>query len=231
VTIILRRVAPGPFEWPRSGAPSSPGRRWWIGLAVALASLAIAGCGSSSSPGPVGTNAGQVSGSGLQGLILKPRKPAPPLALHNFTGQSVSLAGLRGRAVLVTFVYTHCPDVCPIIVSNLAAAQRGLGAEARRVKILAVTVDPKRDTPPVIRTYLRARDALGRMDYLLGSTSQLHRTWKDWDVGVSTGTDKLTNGHSSITYGITASGRMAVVYPANFTPQQIIHDVPLLASS
>jgi protein SCO1/2 len=233
VTTYLRRVDPGAPEWSRSGACSSPGRRSWTGLAVALGlAVLVAGCGSSSTAsGPGGTNAGQVSRSGLQGLILKPRKLAPPLALHNFTGQSVSLARLRGRAVLVTFVYTHCPDVCPIIVSNLAAAQRGLGPEARRVKILAVTVDPKRDTPPDIRTYLRARDALGRMDYLLGSTSQLHRTWKDWDVAVSTSPNRLTNGHSSIIYGITASGRMAVVYPANFTPQQIIHDVPLLASS
>jgi protein SCO1 len=195
-------------------------------LCAALsAALLVAGCGSagdSSSTDPS-------SGPGLQGLILKPQKPAPALALHNYTGQPVTLAALRGRAVLVTFVYTHCPDVCPLIVSDLAAAQRGLGREAARVKILAVTVDPRRDTPAAIRGFLRVRDAGGRMDYLLGSNAQLHRTWKDWDVAVSTGPDKLTDGHSAVVYGITAGGRMAVVYPSNFTPAQIIHDVPLLA--
>ena len=68
------------------------------------------------------------------------------------------------------------------------------------------------------------------MDYLLGNTAQLRRTWKAWDVAVSTGTNKLTDGHSAIVYGITASGRMAVAYPSNFTPAQIVHDVPLLAA-
>ena len=172
-----------------------------------------------------------MEGHGLQGLILTPRKPAPALVLHNYTGRApVSLAHFHGKAVLVSFVYTHCPNVCPIITANLAAAQRELGAEAHHLQILLVTVDPRRDTPTAIRSFLRARDATGRMDYLLGSTRQLHRVWKAWDVGVET-SHGLTDGHSSIVYGITASGRMAVVYPANFSPAQIVHDVPLLAAS
>jgi protein SCO1/2 len=193
-------------------------------LAIALL---VSGCGSATSSGTSGSD----GGSGLQGLILKPRKPAPALALHTYTGQPVSLAALRGKAVLVTFVYTQCPDVCPLIVSNLAAAQRGLGKEARHLRIIAVTVDPRRDTPAAIRTFLGARGALGRMDYLLGSRGQLRHAWKAWDVAVSTGKNKLTDGHSSVIYGITATGKMAVVYPSNFTPQPIIHDVPLLASA
>jgi protein SCO1/2 len=189
-----------------------------------LTALALAACGSSGDPSSTG-------GRGLQGLILRPRKPAPALALRNYTGRPVNLDTMRGKAVLVTFVYTHCPDVCPLIVSNLAAAQRGLGAEAHHLQIVAVTVDPRRDTPSAIRTFLSTRGAAGRMDYLLGSGAQLRRTWKAWDVAVSTGKNHVTAGHSSIIYGITASGRMAVVYPSNFTPQQIIHDVPLLARS
>jgi protein SCO1 len=199
-----------------------------LAWAAVLAAVALAGCGSS---GAATGSGGSTGGPGLQGLILKPRKPAPLLALRNYEGQRVSLAALRGKAVLVTFVYTHCPDVCPLIVSDLAAAQRGLGKEARHLQILAVTVDPRRDTPAAIRTFLAARGATGRMDYLLGTGAQLRRTWKAWDVAVLTGPNKLTDGHSSIIYGITASGRMAVVYPSNFTPQQIIHDVPLLASA
>jgi protein SCO1/2 len=203
-------------------------------LVVALGLLA-AGCGSggagASSSASASRAAARDSAHGLQGLVLKPPKTAPPLALPNFTGAPVSLAHYRGRAVLVTFVYTHCPDVCPLIVSNLAAAQRTLGAAASRVKILAITVDPRRDTPSAVRSFLRVRDALGRMDYLLGSMAALERTWKAWDVAVVTGKNKLTAGHSSIIYGITASGRIAVVYPSNFTPAEIVHDVPLLASS
>jgi protein SCO1 len=206
-------------------------RSAWLAPAAVLVALLAAACGSSGSSGAAGDPTAS-TGHGLQGLILRPRKPAPPLALRNYTGaRPVNIASLRGKAVLVTFIYTHCPNVCPLIVSDLAAAQRGLGAEARHLQILAVTVDPRRDTPAAIRTFLSARNATGRMDYLLGSTAQLKRTWKDWDVGVSTGKNHLTDGHSSIVYGITASGRMAVVYPSNFTPQQIIHDVPLLARS
>jgi protein SCO1 len=200
-----------------------------IGLALAC-SVAVAGCGTAAAS-PSSINQGAVIGHGLQGLILKPRKPAPSLVLHNYTGPTpVSLASFRGKAVLVTFIYTHCPNVCPLITSNLAAAQRQLGTEARHLQILAVTVDPRRDTPAAIRSFLAARGATGRMDYLLGSRAQLERTWKAWDVGIETGKNHLTDGHSSLVYGITASGRMAVVYPANFSPAQIVHDVPLLAS-
>ena len=176
---------------PRRRPPGTRRLRRAILVAALLIAVVVAGCGGSGAGSGAG---GSTGGSGLQGLILKPLKPAPALALHNYTGQPVSLAALRGKAVLVTFVYTHCPNVCPLIVSGLAAAQRGLGKEAARLKILAVTVDPRRDTPAAIRTFLAARGATGRMDYLLGSAAQLRRTWKAWDVAVSTGPDQLTDG-------------------------------------
>jgi protein SCO1/2 len=189
------------------------------------ASLSIAACGSSSSAhtAPAATH------PGLQGLILRPQKPAPRLALHNYTGGIVNLAAFRGRAVLVTFLYTHCPNWCPLIAANLAAAQRQLGPAARRVQIIAVTVDPKRDTPAAVKAFLTTREAAGRMDYLLGARKQLAPVWKAWDVGVVVDKNRLTTGHSDIVYGVTAAGRLAVVYPPNFTPAQIVHDVPLLA--
>jgi protein SCO1/2 len=194
---------------------------------LAVLAAALGGCGTSATH----TTASQPSSHGLQGLVLTPPKPAAPLALHDYTGRAVSLAGLRGKAVLVTFIYTHCPDVCPLITANLANAQRQLGAEARRVQILAVTVDPRRDTPAAVRSFLAAHDAIGRIDYLLGTGSQLRRTWRSWDVAVQVDTKTPTVGHSAIVYGVTASGRIAVVYPSNFTPAQITHDVPVLASS
>jgi protein SCO1/2 len=203
------------------------GRRRLKLLGVLLgASLAVAACGSSSSSRPTA----DAVHPGLQGLILRPQKPAAPLALRNYTGAFVNLASFRGRAVLVTFLYTHCPNWCPLIAANLAAAQRQLSpSQARQVQIIAVTVDPKRDTPSAIRAFLAARDAGGRMDYLIGGPKQLARVWKAWDVGVVVDKNKLTTGHSDIVYGVTAAGRLAVVYPPNFTPAQIVHDVPLLA--
>jgi protein SCO1/2 len=196
-------------------------------LAAVLIAVALGGCGSSAPAAP--PSPGTVQGNGLQGLILKPQQAAPPLALRNYTGQPVSLASMRGKAVFVTFVYTHCPNACPLIVSNLAAAQRAMGKEASHVEMVAVTVDPRRDTPQAVRTFLTTRGALGRMYYLIGSRRQLLPIWKAWHVGITVDTKQTLVGHTAIVYGITAGGRMAVVYPSNFSPQQIVHDTPLLA--
>ncbi|MBV9337340.1 MAG: SCO family protein [Solirubrobacterales bacterium] len=97
-------------------------------LLACLAAL-LGGCGSGAVA--TGDSANGVAGSGFQGLVIRPEKPEPPLALRDYTGGRVNLRAFRGKAVLVTFVYTHCPDVCPLIVSNLTAAQRQLGARAR----------------------------------------------------------------------------------------------------
>jgi protein SCO1 len=195
----------------------------WLVLTIALA-----GCGSSSSSS--NRAATPASNSGLVGgLILNPPEHAPALVLHDYTGPTVSLASMRGDAVFVTFVYTHCPNVCPLIVSSLAAAQRSLGRVVSDVRFVAVTVDPRDDTPHAVRTFLAARGALGRMDYLLGSRSVMEPIWKAWHVTVTLDHKQIT--HSSVVYGITATGRIAIVYPDNFSPQQIVHDVPLLERS
>ena len=60
--------------------------------------------------------------------VLEPAKPAPALALHNYLGQPVNIDSYRGKAVLVTFLYTNCPDICPLITSNLRVALNKLGS-------------------------------------------------------------------------------------------------------
>ena len=87
-------------------------------LVLLLFGAVIVGCGSNSRP------SGATTRSAFEGLTLDPPRPAPALALRDYTGQAVNLAASRGKVVLVTFVYTHCPDVCPLIVTNLAAARR-----------------------------------------------------------------------------------------------------------
>ena len=89
---------------------------------LALAAALLAGCGSSSkkaqSPPPAKTT--------FSGGEVTPPKPAPPLSLRDQDGHTVSLAAHRGKFVLVTFLYTHCPDICPLIAQNLNAAVRAL---------------------------------------------------------------------------------------------------------
>jgi cytochrome oxidase Cu insertion factor (SCO1/SenC/PrrC family) len=90
-------------------------------------------------------------------------------------------------------------------------------------------VDPARDSPAAIRSFLAVRNANGTMDYLIGSLREMIPVWKLWGIGVNVAGKQVTVGHTSIVFGITASGRVVDVYPANFNPAQIVHDAPLLA--
>jgi protein SCO1/2 len=200
-------------------------------LAAALvAALALlAGCGGSSS--------GKTTGSGVhskptpfQGAVATPPKPAPALRLTDSTGRELDLASLRGKAVLVTFLYTHCPDVCPLIAGNLHTSLKKLGPRASQVQVVAVSTDPKGDTPKATKRFLAQHRVTGEMRYLLGSKSELAAVWKAWGVIARPDrTDPSKVEHSAPIYGISASGKITTLYPSNFNPAQIVNDVPILA--
>jgi cytochrome oxidase Cu insertion factor (SCO1/SenC/PrrC family) len=102
-------------------------------------------------------------------------------------------------------------------------------AERREVQIIAVSVDPRGDTPSTVAQFLAAHEMTGRMQYLIGDAQQLGPVWKDWGVSQETTTNPDVVDHSALIYGITAAGKIVTIYQATFTPAQIIHDVPLLA--
>jgi protein SCO1/2 len=170
------------------------------------------------------------AGSGFYGTLALPAKAAPPIDLRNYLGQPVALSSYRGKAVLVTFLYANCPDVCPLITSNLRVALNMLGREDSHVQVIAVSVDPRGDTPANVARFVRAHGMTGRMQYLIGSGAELARTWSAWGVGSTreVGQPNLVS-HSALVYGISASGRLTTVYPATFEPSEIVHDVPRLA--
>jgi protein SCO1 len=164
--------------------------------------------------------------------VLEPAKPAPALELHNYLGQPVNIDSYRGKAVLVTFLYTNCPDICPLITSNLRVAQNLMGPSvASKVQIIAVSVDPRGDTPKAVAAFLARHEMTGRMQYLIGSAHELARVWKAWGVGSEQDASQpqFVN-HTGIIFGITASGKRIDFYASNFKPADIAHDVPLLAS-
>jgi len=156
--------------------------------------------------------------------------PAPDFTLQNSVGEQISMAQLRGKAVLLTFIYSHCPDVCPLIVGNLHSALEQLGPDASKVHVVAVSVDPKGDTRKAVNKFIAAHDMTGRMDYLVGSKRQLARAWKKYGVKVGGTPDSREVDHTAAVYGITAKGEETTLYPANFKVDWIVHDVPLLAS-
>ncbi len=175
-------------------------------------------------------NASAARSSQFAGQVLTPARTAPPIALRNYLGQPVTLAEYRGKAALVTFLYTHCPDVCPLITANLRATLGVLGAKAGLVQIIAVSVDPQGDTPPAVADFLRQHDMIGRMQYLIGNPHQLARVRSAWYVGTERDASHPEQvAHTALVYGITASGRLLTIYPANFRPAALAHDVPLLA--
>src|SRR5215211_5417131 len=80
--------------------------------------------------------------------------PAPPFELVDHTGRRVTLDDYRGKAVLLFFGFTHCPDVCPLTLAKLARVTDGLGRRADDVQVLLATVDPARDTPAALAEYV-----------------------------------------------------------------------------
>src|SRR5207248_11183967 len=140
----------------------------------------------------------------FQGAIANPPKPAPALKLTDSTGKPFDLRDLRGKAVLVTFLYTHCPDVCPLIAGNLHTAVKKLGARASQVQIVAVSTDPRGDTPKTVKHFLAVHQMTGLMRYLIGSKSQLAALWKPWGIIAHPAkADPSKVEHSAPIYGIS----------------------------
>src|ERR1019366_6098339 len=205
-------------------------RRDVIGLGVVLAvlgvvlALVVHGPPAPKGPGGVSTT----HGDRYDGSPLSSAELAPPLALDNYLGTPVNIASFRGKAVLVTFLYTHCPDVCPLIASHLHTALTEMpAAERRRLQIIAVSVDPRGDTRSAVAQFLATHEMTGQMQYLIGSAPVLKAVWKGWDVAdasEATAANPNLVAHSALIYGITGHGKIAVIFPANFTPAELAHD-------
>jgi protein SCO1 len=210
--------------------------RMLLPLAVLLAvvggtTLLLAG--GSSKPSLPG-NAATTKSAAFDGALLEPPQPAPELGtLRNYDGSRFNLASERGKAVFVTFLYAHCPDVCPLIASNLHNAYALMPhAIQSEVSIVAVSVDPHGDSAGTVAAFVREHGLSGEARYLIGSAGRLASVWEAWKVGSKRDTSNpaLVN-HSALVYGIGANGKIYTIYPANFTPKQLVHDVtPLLQS-
>jgi protein SCO1/2 len=213
-------------------------RRVLLGLLAILlvagaVAVAIGGSSHSSQPLPGGVHSAK--SASFLGNELNPPKPAPELGLHNYLGGApVSLASFRGKAVFVTFLYTHCPDVCPLITANLHSAQSLMGTRgAAKTQIIAVSVDPRGDTRRSVAAFLKEHDMTGRMLYLTGSASELGRVWEAWKVGSQRDAQQPEFiNHSAIVFGIDASGTLRTIYDGNgLKPAEVAHDAPLLAGA
>jgi protein SCO1/2 len=177
-------------------------------MAACLGLALLAGCGAGAA-----WHAVDVSGS------------LPPLSFtmtRAADGKQVTQADYRGKTVLLYFGYTNCPDVCPTTLSEVDDILTGLGPDARHVRMLFVTVDPHRDTAPVLAAYVKNFGT--EVDGLRGTPDELvalaRRYRVEYSVTPASGNHPYEVTHSSAIFVFDGSGaaRLIVASLASTTP-------------
>ncbi|MEO8143663.1 MAG: SCO family protein [Betaproteobacteria bacterium] len=149
------------------------------------------------------------------------------LALTGHDGKARTLADFRGKAVVLFFGYTHCPDVCPTTLADMAGVMRALGKDAARVQVLFVTVDPERDTPEVLSKYVPAFDPgfLG----LSGDAAATQRAAKEFKIFYEKRPGKApgayTVDHSGQSYVLDPQGRLRLFVRQERIAQDLAEDL------
>ena len=132
------------------------------------------------------------------------------LALTGHDGKPRTLADFRGKAVVLFFGYTHCPDVCPTTLADMAGVMKKLGNDAERVQVLFVTVDPERDTSLVLSQYVPAFDP--RFLGLYGDLAATQRAAKEFKIfyekRAASAPGAYTIDHSAQSYVLDPQGRL-----------------------
>jgi protein SCO1/2 len=180
-----------PAAPPRSSSPVTARRP---ALAALGLSLVLAACGGASPLGSPGFTNAAGSSAPAGSYLLPDVVPAPPIELTDQDGRPFSLASLRGQAVLLSFGYTHCPDVCPATVGVIGQVVVALTPE---VAALFVTIDPERDTAPWLKEYVRYLAA--GYTAATGTPEQVRATADAWGVKYAR-VDATTPGEYSMTH-------------------------------
>jgi protein SCO1/2 len=163
-----------------------------------------------------------VRGSAFEGAVRPPGIAPADFGLRDEDGDVVTLGALRGRPVVVTFLYTTCEDTCPLTVDQIRGGLDELGHD---VPVVAVSVDPANDTPRAAKRFSRQRRMTGRMRWVLGDRAQLERLWTAY--GVQPQSDEQE--HSASTVLLDATGRQRVGFATSvLTPRALAHDLALL---
>jgi protein SCO1/2 len=165
--------------------------------------------------------------SGLAADIVIPPKSmaAPDFTLQDQNGKSVSVSGLRGRVLAITFLDSHCKQLCPLEGDQLGQVQRSLGAGAN-LSLLVISVAPASDTPSSERAFAASHHWRGDWHWLVGTPDQLAAIWKDYSIAVQNAPDNVL--HSSVLYLVDKSGYERAGWAAGLEPDLVTHDVRLL---
>lgn len=187
-----------------------------VALAAAAAALAVAADRKHSPPPD--------SRSPFRGSLMPPGVPAPDFALPDERGNTIRMRALRGRAVVVAFLYTNCRDSCPIEAQLVRRALEQLGDEASRVVALAVAVDPPRDSAASARRFLINQQVIGRIRFVLGTRPQLEPVWTGFAVAPQTDESE----HQARITLVDPRGMQRVGYNATDDPEDMARDLRVL---
>lgn len=149
--------------------------------------------------------------SGALAAVAPAQDLAPEFALIDQAGAPVTLASLRGKTLLIDFIYTHCPGPCPILTGRHAQIQRDLTPELRaKIQFVSISIDPERDTPEVLASYARARGAdLASWSFLTGEPETVRDVLKRYGVFAQKSANAGEVDHIVVTLLVDAEGRVA----------------------
>jgi protein SCO1/2 len=156
---------------------------------------------------------------------------APDFTLTSQDGAEVTLRDFRGKVVAIAFIYTSCPEVCPMLSDKLARVQDALGPDfGSRIAFLSITVDPEHDTPGVLKEYAEALDAdLAGWSFLTGEPAAVREVARRYGVAVAPAADGQVD-HTLLTTLIDRQGMMRVQYLGyRFDPEEFRRDLQSLA--
>lgn len=193
--------------------------RWLAHACCAATVVALAAC---NDPPPPPFGAEDITGASFGGEI----------SLTDHRGAARSLKDFRGSAVLLFFGYTHCPDICPTTMSRFAAVKRLLGEDGGRLKVVFVTLDPERDTVPVLEKYVPFfdREFVG----LTGSDEAIADVAKRYRVPFVRRPGENGNyliDHWAGAYAFDAAGRLRLYVPPDQSNESLAADLRRLIAA
>jgi len=190
---------------------------WLRNLCVLLFGFALVACGEPKLPSP------------FKASDVSARFAQADFHLFDAAGTPRSLADYRGKVVALFFGYTHCPDVCPTTLADMATVMRSLGKEADKVQVLFVTVDPERDTRELLAQYPPAfYPTFIGLSGDAAATAQAANAFNIKYEKQASKSGSYTVDHSAGTYLISPSGKTILLSPFAQHPDALLQDIRLL---
>jgi protein SCO1/2 len=187
-------------------------------LALLLVVAVLAAC--SESPKPPAFKTTDISGADF----------GKGFDLLDASGKPTTLTDFKGKVVVLFFGFTHCPDVCPGTLAELALVKKQLGADGDRMQVVFVTLDPERDRPEILKEYVPAFDP--SFVGLYGDPAAIARTAKEFKVFYKkvpgTAPDTYSLDHTAAAFVFDPQGRLRLFAGYGQGPEALAHDIRLL---